>query len=432
LARQEIAVIGGGAKAAALATKAWCLRETGRDVHVTIFERAAIGAHWDGAHGYTDGDQALCTPAERDLGFPYDTANFGTEVARLMQARFSWMAHTVEAEGDVEYADWVNRGGPRPSHRDFATYIRDAVAKTKPDPILEDVTGLRFQDNKWGVLSGPPGGGARFWNDNFDGVVVTSPGPQIQRFRCDDPRFFDGESFWRELPLVRSRAEEKMDSPILILGAGGTAAAVAAWLVANGFRNHDIRLINDSATLYTRTSNYFENRLFNDIDVWKRLDPKERARFTRRLTRGVVWDSVAEVLATAGDLSIWPGRVCKVVLGEDPGDGTAPELVVHAKPAYPEHAEVEELPAAMVIDATGFNRWWFAGLLPDAERDKILADKVRLTAEMGDDLSLPISHLPGLHAPFVSDAVGPGFTSLMVLGAMADQILLPYVERARI
>ena len=195
MARQEIAVVGAGAKAAAIAAKAWCLRQTGRDVHVTIFERSAIGAHWDGAHGYTDGDQALCTAAERDLGFPYDSAAFGEAVTGLMQARFSWMAHTISDEVDMGYADWVNRGSPHPAHRAFAAYIRDAVARTEVEPIYEEVFGLRLVDGRWGVLSGASEGGDRFWNDNFDGVVITSPGPQSSRFDTTDSRFFDGESF---------------------------------------------------------------------------------------------------------------------------------------------------------------------------------------------------------------------------------------------
>ena len=107
MAKQEIAVIGGGAKAVAIATKAACLRRTRTaDVHVTIFERATIGAHWDGAHGYTDGLQPLCTPAERDLGFPYDETTFGPRVNISMQT-YSWMSYAAYRNGEPDYADWV-------------------------------------------------------------------------------------------------------------------------------------------------------------------------------------------------------------------------------------------------------------------------------------------------------------------------------------
>jgi hypothetical protein len=68
---KTIAVVGAGPKAAAIATKAWALRSAGiKDVDVIVFDPEGPGAAWDGRHGYTDGQQLLCTPPERDLGFP--------------------------------------------------------------------------------------------------------------------------------------------------------------------------------------------------------------------------------------------------------------------------------------------------------------------------------------------------------------------------
>jgi mycobactin lysine-N-oxygenase len=68
--KARLAVLGGGAKAAALAAKAWCLKE-GKiaDIEIVIFEQHKVGASWDGEHGYTDGEQRLCTHIERDVGF---------------------------------------------------------------------------------------------------------------------------------------------------------------------------------------------------------------------------------------------------------------------------------------------------------------------------------------------------------------------------
>ena len=65
-------------------------------------------------------------------------------------------------------------------------------------------------------------------------------------------------------------------------------------------------------------------------------------------------------------------------------------------------------------------------------RQKSVIDGARaaLVAGMGYDLSLPVAGLSGLHAPLLSGNVGPGFTSLMVLGAMADRILKPYCDRS--
>lgn len=59
---KNIAVVGGGAKAAALAARAHALRKEGvADIGVTIFEQDEIGANWTGRGGYTDGAQRLCT-----------------------------------------------------------------------------------------------------------------------------------------------------------------------------------------------------------------------------------------------------------------------------------------------------------------------------------------------------------------------------------
>ncbi|SFU23439.1 DUF2971 domain-containing protein [Paraburkholderia aspalathi] len=86
----RIAVIGGGPKAAALAAKAAVLRELKKaDVQVTIFEPDQIGAAWTGESGYTDGEQRLCTIAERDVG--YRTAkpvSYVADTPRLVDEEF--------------------------------------------------------------------------------------------------------------------------------------------------------------------------------------------------------------------------------------------------------------------------------------------------------------------------------------------------------
>lgn len=111
--RKEIAVIGGGAKAAALAAKASALRQArkGDEVGVTIFEKQEVGAHWTGNSGYTDGIQRLCTPAERDVGFPYASKG-GEKVDALMHSQFSWQSYLLSQAH--EYSRWVDHGRGRP------------------------------------------------------------------------------------------------------------------------------------------------------------------------------------------------------------------------------------------------------------------------------------------------------------------------------
>jgi len=85
--QQNIAVIGAGARGAAIAAKAYCLKQEGKEIWATVFERSEVGANLSGRHGYTDGIQRLSTPAERDLGFPY-LPTFGRNVRPV-----SWPYH---------------------------------------------------------------------------------------------------------------------------------------------------------------------------------------------------------------------------------------------------------------------------------------------------------------------------------------------------
>lgn len=417
--RQEIAVIGGGAKAAAIAAKAAALRATRKaDVHVTIIERAAIGANWDGGHGYTDGVQPLCTPAERDLGFPYDVESYGDEVAAHMQGHYSWMAHSV---GDLDYSLWVDRGSPRPTHSEFAAYLRSAVKNSRARVIPGTCIGLERRGSSWSLAYQEPDQDDSVVRlDGFDGVVVTSPGPQKRVGTLEDHRIFDGESFWRHLADIRAVAER--GGRIVIIGSGGTAAAVAAWFVNAGFPQAEMRIVARRPTFYTRTSNLFENRVFSDEDLWEAMGSKQRKDFNERLTRGAVWDAVTSTLERATNLAFQVGDVKDFRIDDD-GDGTEPELVV-------EFGKREnDLPADLVVNATGFDAWWFSALLP-ADMAEKLEDREAIMASMTDALAFADDVAPDLHAPFLSGMVGPGFTSLMVLGAMADRILKPYVIRS--
>lgn len=417
--RQEVAIIGGGAKAAAIAAKAAALRaERIADVHVTIFERQAIGAHWDGAHGYTDGEQPLCTPAERDLGFPYDHASFGEKVAARMQADFSWMAHLVRDGDERSYAEWVDGGSRRPSHQAFAAYLREAVGRSGGRPCYGEVTDLR-RSSIWTVRYNDLVAGAQDVS-GFDGVVVTSPGPQRTIGTLKHPRYLDGDSFWRHLSEARAAAEE--EGRIVILGSGGTAAAIAAWFVRAGFRNADLLMVAGQPTFFTRVSNLFENRVFSDDDLWRSMSSQTQLAFNERLTRGAVWDAVTSTLETATNLAFHVGRASDVTL-DDQGDGTEPELVVKLE-------DGDELPASLVVNATGFDRWWFTDLLQADPKRTVEAARSDLEERLRHDLSLPLTGLEGLHVPLLAGNVGPGLTSLMVLGAMADRILKPYVDRS--
>jgi mycobactin lysine-N-oxygenase len=422
--RQRVAVVGGGAKAAALAAKACCLHRTGAEVDVTIFEKDVIGAAWDGHHGYTDGMQRLCTLAERDLGFPYEP-ELVDGVSALMQSEFSWSAWQIDG---MNYSDWINRGRKPPTHRDYADYLRYAVEKSGAQVLYGRVTGLRVKNDRWTVSRVDRDTKVEISASDFDGVVVTGPGPSARRFpRLADPRVFTGQSFWARHVAVR-RALKRAKLPIVIIGGGGTAAAIAAWFVRLGLDKSELLLLTNRATLFTRTTNFFEDRIFDDEATWASLSDDDRRGFTTRLNRGVVWESVTELLSDEPRLRLVPGKATAVKLGTRRRGAHLADLVV----SYRNHLGDVDLPADLVVDASGFDDWWFRKLLPYALRTEF-EDPDRATDHertMAPDLSFNLPGWPRLHAPMHSQIVGPGFMSLMVLGATADRILNPYVRTA--
>ena len=428
MAEQNIAVIGAGPKAAALAAKAFCLRQSGVPITVTIFERHDVGSAWSGRHGYTDGIQRLCTPAERDLGYPY-LPTFGSEVAEQMQASFSWNAfQTAATLASGRYAAWVNRGRRPPSHAEFTDYLKYALTLSEAAIHFGRVTGLSPADGSWTVQQVDAETRNVVEYDEFDAVVVTGPGPATARFpRVKDRRIFTGVDFWQRLVGVRKHMPRDPDKPIVIIGGGGTAAAITAWFIRNGLRDHPIHLINNQAMLFTRTTNFFENRLFDDEETWTALADIDRKSFTRRLNRGVVWETVTDLLADAEQLVLLPGKAKAIVhSGHRPG-AHLPDIEVQYTNAKGESA----IDAGLVIDATGFDMGAFQSLLPRAMREAIEAAGLdNLTEDVRRDLSLPLDQWPKLHVPNLSETRGPGFGSLMVLGAMADRILTPYVKAA--
>jgi mycobactin lysine-N-oxygenase len=419
---KNIAVIGGGAKAAALAVKAFALRANGvADVRVTIFEQDEIGSNWSGSGGYTDGLQRLCTPAERDLGFPYGTIH-GEAVAAYTLKEFSWA--TYLAANRPSYRDWVDGGRRPPTHQDFAAYLKWGIKKSTAPVVKARVTGLMEQGNKWSVLSQDLAGKSVPASDIlFDGVVVTGPGP-ARKVRQTGPseRIFSGIDFWQRTGEVkRLLRASREDGQIAIVGAGGTAAAVLAWLCKNGHRDREIFMIADQGALYTRGDSVFENRLFSDEEAWNSLSSASKREFSDRLNRGVVWGTVMNEVATASRVRFQNGRA------------------IRAEP-QPTHVEVtvrrgDEIPVFLrpevLIDASGFDSWWFLSLLTQVPASFRSTDVYRDALRDGMNESLEFDGapwtLPRLHAPMLSSAQGPGYGNLMALGAMSDLILRAYL-----
>lgn len=422
--RKEIAVIGGGAKAAALAAKASALRQArkGDEVGVTIFEKQEVGAHWTGNSGYTDGLQRLCTPAERDVGFPYASKG-GEQVDMLMHSQFSWQSYLLSQPH--EYSRWVDHGTRPPMHRDFARYLSWVVQRSSSALVVEEVTKLRANAGKWVVESMKRGDRPSAYPTEFDGVVVSSPGPARRLPMAGKSAWrLDGDDFWRRLDQVSSLLDEPdLSDPIAIVGAGGTAAAILAWLCRNGFKDRQIVMVANQAALFTRGDSVFENRLFSDEDAWKTLSKESREQFFNRLNRGVVWGTVMDEVASATGLTFVDGRATGVKADRqgrlqvtvNRGDGVSIDL----RPA-------------LLIDASGFDNWWFLDIVEGFDATKRDDRKFLNALRDGMDPDLGFSRpwkFPRLHAPAHSSVLGPGYGSLMSLGGMSDLILSRYTSR---
>ncbi|MGH8782722.1 SidA/IucD/PvdA family monooxygenase [Paraburkholderia sp.] len=435
----QIAIVGGGPKAAALAAKASVLSNSGRGVtvNVTIFESSEIGAYWSGKGGYTNGEQRLCTIAERDVGYPYRSM-FDKSLDVEMASRFSWgrFLHGRSKGDRRAYSTWVDGGRKPPLHKDFADYLKWVVDESGQKVEIGKVTELaKAAPEKWRIKSEDANGNVSVHRTHFDAVVVTGPGPARSvktRPGSGDPlpaaRIFDGASFWLRHDevkkcLARAAKEQQklgaLANPIVLIGAGGTAAAILSWLVANGAKDLPIQIVANQAALYTRVDSVFENRLFSDPTQWESLSPDSRKAFFDRLNRGVVWATVMDQVSSATNFTMVDGRAQfvkptgkdKINLEVKRGDGTS----YSAEPV-------------MLVDCSGFDPWWFLSLI------KGLPARIKKEADlrpgwqqlMGKALQLkgaPWDDFPPLHAPMLSSNLGPGYGSLMVLGAMADRVL---------
>jgi mycobactin lysine-N-oxygenase len=422
VAFRKLAIIGGGAKAAAVCAKAACLRDTADiDLRVTVFECAALGAHWSGGHGYTDGEQLLCTPAERDSGFPYSSEAFGPEVAEAMQARFSWMAFAIQRQ---HYGTWVDQGRPAPNHRQFSEYIDFCITGSGAEVVSGEVTAIARAKNRWNVTY-RNSGGVTVPSNGFHGVVVTGPGPAKSKLvRVSDSRIFDGVNFWRKPSAIQALANAAPNVPIAIVGSGGTAAAIAGWLVRAQVTNQVV-ILGRQPALYARADSFFENRTFSSPAIWESLSDSDRIAFTERLTRGAVWSNVLHELSRASNLNYLPGTT-KIIRHEPESDPNGALLVEFTTSR---DATVRSQIACVVVDATGFDPVWFSSLFEDGLRAQLEIEEDVLRVGLDSNLRLDLTVGRSVHAPMLSQVVSPAYTSLMALGSMADAVLEPYVTQ---
>jgi mycobactin lysine-N-oxygenase len=143
-----LAVVGAGPKGIALAAKAHALAAAGYDVpRVVLVDRAGVAASWGGERGFTNGRPPLGTPPEKDIGFPYaDSWGAQSHAVNSALAQFSWQRYLIERG---LYADWVDHGRQRPTHRQWSAYLRAVAQSVEAEVTVDEVVALDVAGERW-------------------------------------------------------------------------------------------------------------------------------------------------------------------------------------------------------------------------------------------------------------------------------------------
>ncbi len=302
-----LAVMGAGPKGIAIAAKARALAAAGLDApRVVLVEPGAVAGNWTGRQGYTNGLLPLGTPPEKDVGFPYaDSWGPASSAVTAAMAEYSWQRHLVERGA---YADWVDRGRLRPTHRQWSSYLREVAEKAQTEIIAAEVTGLETDGGRWRLTVEP---GEAIW---ADGVAVTGAGPPVRVAGQprQHPRVFDGRSYW----LHEHAVSQQVAQNVCVIGSGETAASVVISLLGRSHKHSVIDVLTSRGVLYSRGESYEENRLYSDPGDWPGLAESHRREFLQRTDRGVFSRQAEAILSQSRGYRALAGRAAAIEAGE--------------------------------------------------------------------------------------------------------------------
>lgn len=425
----DLAVLGGGPKAVALAAKAHVLNELGYGpLRVALVERREVAASWTGRHGFTNGAELLGTRPEKDVGFPYQsTDRFGASGRQIDAAmfRFSWQNYLVQAG---EYRRWVDSGVPNPSHNELARYLAWVLDQVVDGVWFHraEVTGLALQADAW-RLSCRNADGTTESIVAERGLVLTGPGepkslPYAQEVAHRIIR-----------PAMTADELRAVDVPssgrVCIVGLGESAASVALSLIRSCGPDLDLTFVAPSLP-YSRAESFLENAVYSDPELmaWQRLSEGDRREFVRRTDRGVMSPAALSQLARHRKLSFVLGRVVRIALSRN---GLA-----RVEVGQPDEIVRQEFDAvAICIGSSPLGA--LLGLLKasraevEAKLGCSLSDESSVVRHMDGALALR-GLVPRLHLPALAGlAHGPGFANLSCLGKLSDVILCDHIAAMR-
>jgi mycobactin lysine-N-oxygenase len=407
--RPTLAVVGAGPKAVAVAAKAAELRDMGVDVpDVVTVERSTVGANWQAGGGWTDGQHRLGTSPEKDIGFPYRSSLVPRRNAELDErmTRHSWQSYLVAS---AQFAEWVDRGRPAPTHSGWSRYLRWVADNTRMAVLTGEVSRIAVDGRRW-TLTTPER------TLHADGVMITGPGQAARSILPHDPRVLSIAQFWD-----RAAGHELIVADrVAVIGGGETAASMLNELFRH--RVSTITVISPQVTLFTRGESFFENALFSDPTDWSSLTMAERRDALARTDRGVFSARVQDALLADDRIRHLRGRVAHAVAREE-----RIRLTLSTNRGGEALETVHGFD--LVIDGSGADSMWFVSLFGQEVRDLIeLGLGAPLTCDalqesIGHDLAVtgvsPKLFLPGLSGLMQ----GPGFPNLSCLGLLSDRVL---------
>ena len=429
MSQSDILIVGAGAKAAAIASKAHIVNSLGLgEIRMTVIEKTEPAASWLGRNGMTSGEEPLAIPPIKDVGFPYQSRRQFGELGDVIDAALlplSWQRFAMERH---EYAEWVNSGSPSVRHRDFGEYLAWVLERATAGIAVYDgrVTKLEpdIGSGRWLVRVSETGGAGDPTEHSCGALVLTGPG--VHRHFPHDPaveaRIFHCDSRRDEF----ERIPENEPAEIAIVGGGESALSALVFLRAC---RPKARL-----TIYTpmlplsRGESFLENRVFADPDnvAWETLDLQTRRDFVKHCDRGVFDQSVLARIADDDHCSFVTGRAVHVSAAA--GDRVALEF------ESPDGVVAE--PYDFVVNCTGFDLLrQLHELFPEPVRAE-LESRCGPLWERPPEMEIPIGRAlelkdvaPRLHIPGLGGlSQGPGFANLGSLGLLANRVLAPLFE----
>ncbi len=421
----DLAVLGAGAKATAIATKVHAINSLGLgSIEMTVLESTEAAATWSGVIGYTTGAEYLALTPAKDVGFPYQSVEeFGEDGLAIDTAvmAFSWHRYLI---GTRSYARWIDAGSPPVQHREYGRYLNWVLSRaTEGVSILDGhVLQVGLHDGqRWSIEVQTASGPLRCLARAF---LLTGPG--IHRELPHDPRVADRifHCDSRRPELARIPTQGRVEIAIV----GGGESALASILFLLGLRPEAHLTVYTPSLPMSRGESFLENRIFSTPDVvnWESLPEETRREFINRCDRGVFGPDGLATVAYDERCSFVTGRVSDLRPGEN-----SDRVRVEYESPLGSGAGAHDY----VVNCIGFDLLeQLRVLLTEPARAEVQRQVGPLwgadasAPEFGRNLELkgmrPMLHIPGL----ASLSQGPGFSNLGCMGLVANRVVLPLVD----